>query len=388
MSGVLLHDTRRNIPEWAMDAVAGGAARGLIVNPFDSPPVSSNSPPREGAVIRVERVRQAEGLTFFDPCTHALTFATDFTSYGAWNLWREDSQPGALAEDSDRRWHIRRVFETQRELGLPLLAPTVEIQSPSSEDAQIALKLAEASVAGAEGAALVLPIVGTEGFWSSAADLDDFIAMLAQYQPAGWILTVVRGGSHYPARVSGAEIAGMCRTVRSLAAWGADVIVAYGDMAALPAVVAGASYVGSGWDISQRAFSRSAFQVPLGTEGGGWLQRITHKGLMAALRRNEARTLADADPPLSELLVPGVIPTAPRDVGERHFRILSEYIDELRAINDLEARVQRLQVLYRQAANRLAMVHAVVPLQERSHWVAGCLDGLNEFARQEGLDSA
>lgn len=63
-----------------------------------------------------------------------------------------------------------------------------------------------------------------------------------------------------PTGASSEEIFGLMRTTFALSQ-DRPVRVAYGDLAALPAVAAGAEAVGTGWDMRQRICAYQDFQV-------------------------------------------------------------------------------------------------------------------------------
>jgi hypothetical protein len=200
------------------------------------------------------------------------------------------------------------------------------------------------------------------------------------------MLTVTQPSQEYPPTLGAGAVAGLCRTVHALSLR-AGVHIAYGDLAALPAVAVGAAFVGSGWDLSQRVYAEDAFKRGDGGGGGG-SYRATHRGLLGALKGDEAAKLMAVDPDRSRRLLPGLLPKA-TDFNahwEHHLQCLSALIDHLWGESDAAQRVGRLHTLYEQAAIEFGEVVTLIgPLAaDWSQWVAPLAEGLNRHAADEG----
>ena len=86
------------------------------------------------------------------------------------------------------------------------------------------------------------------------------------------------------------EVHGICRTARSFGEE-ADVHVSHGDLAALPAIAAGATTLGTGWDLGQRVCGYSSYEARTTGDGGQWFQQATLEGLLSLMTRGEATLL-------------------------------------------------------------------------------------------------
>lgn len=85
-------------------------------------------------------------------------------------------------------------------------------------------------------------------------------------------------------KLPGREDSWVRRASPSAAALSQDrpVLIGHGDFAAIPAVAAGATRIGTGWDTRQRAFAYSdhAARPLVSTDGGSWYKRPTLEGLL------------------------------------------------------------------------------------------------------------
>lgn len=263
MSGVLIHDGRRiGHRKWCVDAISGGSADGVVLNPFATPRVAE--PRHPSAADLASAVRAASGEVVFDAMTHALflpgTNKRDF--YDAWELW--DPTGPTLAEQAQQLAHVERVFDRQSRVGAPPLAPTLQLKSPQSPDAQVVRDIAR--IARGLDRDCRQSLVGTRSFWASGAQLDAYVGSLAALRAPVWMITMANElvVDHVPDLTETEAFAGLCRTVHSLSLR-SRVIIAYGDFAALPAVAAGADTVGSGWDRAQRTFDPPGLPRRLGS---------------------------------------------------------------------------------------------------------------------------
>jgi hypothetical protein len=377
---LLIQDTaRNNLASWTEEAVAAGWARGAVISPFTSP---RNGGWKRPARDVVERMRAAGAEVFFDPETHALQMPAvgDFRYYDEWELWA--SQRGALNDEADFREHVRRVFGLQDDLGVPHLAPTMLLHSPQSATSQRVLELAQAAVE--QDPACRVSIAGDSTFWAGDAALDAHIGALAQLEPGGWWLTVVRSLAVLPVPAMPVEIHGLCRTARALSEQAA-VHISHGDLAGLPAIAAGAETLGTGWDPRQRACAYGSYAArDPDAEGGQWFTQATLAGLLSLLVRRDARILADRDPALATALLPGVVPPGPAEAWRHHAQVLSGLVAELGG--PPEQAYARLRERYTNARGQWPAVAAsLASANGMDAWVTPLLDGLEAFGRTEGF---
>ena len=297
---VLIEDSPRSFQVgWIAESANAGVASGAIVDPWASPFAHRGGPGVKPGIV--ERAREFKDLSipcWFDPMTHALQMpgVGDFRYYSEFDLW--GGPRGDLTDGFYRTEHVRRVFNMQTALASPHIAPTLLLHAGLSNDSTLALQLARASVE--QDPATVLSIAGSGSFWASVKDLDSHIGGLAVLRPAGWSLTFTRPSNGLPPDVTADEVFGLCRTVRALSEY-APVYVSHGDLAALPAVAAGAYAVGTGWDKRQRSVSYSDYV--LRTEGiGKWYIRPTLIGLLGTLSGAESALLETQAPELADWL--------------------------------------------------------------------------------------
>jgi hypothetical protein len=235
------------------------------------------------------------------------------------------------------------------------------------------------------GGGVHLTIAGSSTFWSATDTLDAHIGALAQLDVEGWFLVQARYDTAMPVPTSPDEVSGLCRTSRSLGE-GSFVHISHGDMAALPAIAAGASSIGTGWDTRQRvcAFASYVERPPSG-DGGGWFKRPTLRGLFGFLHRQHAELLRAGDSNLSTRLVPGPLPAdAAQESFEHHAEVLQGLVDELLALS-FEDRYRLLMTMYEtsEADWHLVSNHAPLP-SDQSAWISSFRDGLAQYGAEEG----
>ena len=235
--GVLIQDTGRGGKQtWARDDVVAGRADGIILSPFDTPP--ETIPYHCSARECIALVRDRGGRAFWDPSTHgAINLGSDdFSIYDRWRMFAPGSR--SLSSPADINAHTARCVDVQRDLAVPVVAPTVIVGGAESPEADLAVELAEATL-GRAGDALIHLVV-TPDLLASGAKLDAHVSRLADMQPTGWMLSVMRAVSTYPVVPAAREIEGYCRTIYSLTFSG-PVILGHADLAGLPGIAAGAS---------------------------------------------------------------------------------------------------------------------------------------------------
>ena len=377
---VLVEDSPRNLMSWIIAGHAAGVARGGILTPFATP--WDNKASRRGAREVAQGLRAASAEVHFDATTHALQMSGvgDFRYYDEYDLW--SGVRGDLSTPAARKDHVQRVFAVQDQLRAPHLAPTVLLHHGESETSKLALDLAEAAVE--IDASCQLSVAGSAPFWSSGYALDAHVGALAQLQPAGWSLTDVRPLMALPAQAAEEEVEGLCRTTRALSEY-APVHISHGDLASLPAVAAGASSIGSGWDQRQRvcAYSNYAPRDPGGSGGGAWYQRPTFRGLLGSLTPNEAAVLARQDGPRSTRLGP---PTpGPQEAYLHHLKVLTAVVSTLSGEADYERRYNLLLDEYAAASAEWPQVVTITDTAAgAAEWISTLEAGLRRYGVEEG----
>ena len=364
---ILIEDSPRNLLTWVERAVLEGVAGGAIFTPFASPLIARSY--RRDVGTSIDTIRGLDGRVFFDPTTHALQLPQvgDFRYYSEYDLW--PAQPGNLESAADRSDHVRRVFHLQDSFGVPHLAPTVLLHTPTSPASQRALDLSRTAVE--QDAACWLSIAGDDHFWGGDT-LDAHIGAMAQLEPKGWFLTVARSVGVLPVPAERREVAGLCRTARALSEF-ADVHISHGDLPGLPAIAAGGRSLGTGWDQRQRMFSYAHYlERDTGSEGGGWYDRPTLEGVLGLLKRPELEVLSGQDADLAARLVPGPIPVGIDGVFMHHVAVLRRTVEELLGRADPRSRYEALAARYNGA-------RAEWPEVER---LSGCRLGATEWIEE------
>jgi hypothetical protein len=379
---VMIEDTPRNtLAAWVREAIEAGVAQGAIVSPFSSPSVGNSYKPSGARTI--EQLHEVGASVWFDAATHALQMpgVGDFRYYDGWDLWGGDR--GDLSNAGLQRDHVSRVLEAQGALSCPPLGPTVLLQATGGRGLEIALRMAQQALAANENSRLT--IAGTPAFWGAADDLDTVVGAFAQFDTTGWVLTVARPTTDLPVAASPEEVAGICRTARSLVAFG-PVHISHGDLAGLPAVAAGATSVGTGSDSRQRVCAFTSYEArDPSAGGGGWFKRPTMQGLFALLSRGEAERLSNQDAALATRLLPGALhPDGGKEAFLHHAACLSRII-ELISGGDFQDRFLALDALYAAAlADWPPVAEAAGIASAAALWVAPLRNGLRRYATSEG----
>jgi hypothetical protein len=387
MSGVLIHDGRRiGHRKWCVDAVSGGSADGVVLNPFATPRVAE--PRHPSASELAQAVRGAKGEVVFDAMTHALflpnTNRRDF--YDAWELW---GPAGANLDGAAHQLsHVERVFDRQTQVSGPHLAPTLQLQSPQSPNACVARDLAR--VARGLDRECWQSLVGTRSFWSAGPHLDAYVGSLAALRAPVWMITVANElvVDHVPDLTDTAAFAGLCRTVHSLSLR-SRVIVAYGDFAGLPAVAAGADTVGSGWDRAQRTFDPLAFRVDSDPGIRIPASYVTQGRLNSVLRRDTAEAIERWDAARARTIRGGPMPPSDQAQRMHHLLQLRSAVEQIIAAGSRQDRVDELRNRYRAAAaaydSLIADLRPVVREADKTAWAVNPASALEAYARSEGL---
>lgn len=375
-----LEDTaRNNLASWAEVAHQRGLVSVATVSPF-STPRNATTYKQSGRQV-VQRLQAAGLAVYFDPTTHALQMPNvgDLRYYADWDLW--GGMVGSLGTHAERVDHVRRVFEIQDALGVPHLAPTILLHSAQSTTSQRALELAEAAVT--EDPTCILSVAGDSAFWSAGLALDAHVGALAQLVPSAWVVTVVRSDALLPVRAAAEEVHGLCRSVRSFSEDG-PVRVAHGDLAALPAVVAGATSVGTGWDPRQRVCAYASYaERDTGGDGGQWFVQTTFRGLVSLLKRADAQVVEAQNPALAARLVPGPVPPGPSEAFLHHATVLNDLVGGL--IPGGRAAYTALLDIYADAAAEWPTVaREIGGSSQADAWFRELRRGLELFGSTEG----
>ena len=163
------------------------------------------------------------------------------------------------------------------------------------------------------------------------------------------------------------------------------VRVAFGDLAALPAVAAGAEAIGTGWDLRQRICAYQDFEEREGDQtGGGWYQRPTLLGLMGGLSNGEYSILESESAVLAGRLTPGTIGPKAEQAFAHHASLLTQIVEELEVLTG-RPRVEALRERYTTARPEWPEVRRITGAKIGSdRWIKPFLDGLDAFMASEG----
>jgi hypothetical protein len=377
---IYLHDSgRAGRLSWLVDAVMGGVASGIVLNAFETP--ASSMPRRPSAARTIAELEDAGASVILDPATHAtLAPGTDkFAVYNTWSFWPDGER--SLATSARLRVHVETVVAAQQRLNLTPLAPTVSLDASVGRSAEHVLEMA--SHAATLDRSVGIAICGTPAFWSQGRPLDDFVGAIAQLRPQWVALSVFRPSLAYPPpTATREEVAGLCRTTDSLSRR-SRVIVFNGDLVSLPAVAAGASAIGTGWDLRQRLLAPDAFRVA--TTEARAAQRITVEGLYAVLKRREIEQLERADRTRLLQLVPGEYPRTQAGQWAHHHAVMKRLTDRISNGRTARERTVALIESYRVAGTAFADVQPMArPDTTPAMWLTAPRLGLRDYAVSEG----
>ncbi len=370
---------------WIANAHAAGSTTGAVLTPWASPYIHRGGPGlKPGIGNRVRELRDAGVTVWFDATTHALQMpgVGDFRYYAEFNLW--GGPIGDLTHDAYRREHVRRVFRHQSELATPLVAPAPLLPSGLNNISTLALETSRVALELEPTARLTIAGVGT--FWSDGRDLDAHVGALAALAPEGWFISFVQPDNELPPKLTADEVYGICRTVRALSEY-APVHVSHGDFAALPAVAAGATTVGTGWDKRQRVVSFTDYVERAESTGqASWYERPTLLGLLGTLdKKSHGALLEQQDAALATQL--GGLPPVPgpKEAFRHHVARLDTAIRQIQDAGSYRQRYEELDRMYVEAATNWAAVRVAIGVQDRtSTWVTAHQQGLRMYARSEG----
>ncbi len=382
MSLMIEDSPRSHMTGWINGAVTSGHAVGAVISPWATPFQHHPGPGRKPSAIARTSNLQGSGVeVIFDPMTHVLQMSGigDFRYYREYDLWA--GPEGDLSNQALIEGHVDKVFALQDSLNVIHCAPTVLLHSGLETMSVVALNVAREAIR--RDPAAILTVAGTAPFWASGAALDAHIGALAALDPSRWVLTVVRPETDLPVSAV-EEVHGLCRTTRALSE-SAPVHISHGDLAALPAVAAGAITVGTGWDQRQRvcAYGHYGARDP-DAGGGGWFQRPTLRGLLGLITPNEAIVLNARNPQLVAHL--GGLPApGAREAFDHHVATLSAVVDAIVAEPEWEDKYRVLAALYDAARAEWPRVRQEVTTSHGSQeWIDGLAAGLDLYARTEG----
>ncbi|MCO7204249.1 hypothetical protein NH287_12225 [Microbacterium sp. CnD16-F] len=371
---------------WIGEAVTAGTATGAVITPWASPYIHRGGPGlKPGVGNRVRELRDAGVPVWFDATTHALQMpgVGDYRYYSEFNLW--GGPVGDLTQDAYRREHVRRVFKHQEELSAPFIAPAPLLPSGLNNVSTLALETAKVALELQSSARLTIAGVGS--FWSDGRDLDAHIGALASLDPSsGWFISFVQPDNDLPPKLTADEVYGICRTVRALSEY-APVHVSHGDFAALPAIAAGATTVGTGWDKRQRVVAFTDYARRAESTGvASWYERPSLVGLLGTLdRKADGALLAQQDATLTARL--GGVPSVPGPKPSflHHVAQLDAAVKRVQAAGAYQSRYEELDTMYTEASRNWAAVRAATGLPDRSAmWVTPFQQGLRMYGQSEG----
>lgn len=381
MTDLLIHDSGRSGKVgWTTQLVEAGDAAGFIVSPWETPPVAA--PRRPSAESLAAGLKNTGARVLFDPESYGV-FLRGANRRGIYNEWRLWPGRGPRKDMASFSAHVERVVEIQESLDVPFLAPTIGLEAPVGDDADLVIDVFAHMRSLAGDAGWIAALVGTPSFWSSGRELDAYIGRVATLRPHAVVMSILRATGRYPwIDLTPEEIAGVCRTTRSLSTRMA-VIVGRSDFAGLPAVAAGASGIGTGWDLKQRVLSGDLFRTDPGVRRPS--QRVSHRGLFASLKRQEAERLRAGNAELSARLVPGDLPLGFNGQWRHHLAVLAGLAADVGGGGPIADRVAWLHERYAEAANDFVEVARYArPLEAtESQWLAPLADGLRIFADAE-----
>lgn len=373
---IYLHDSGRSGKlTWAAGMIQGGVANALVLSPFETPQTPTKLRPTASQAVST----LSKAHTLFEAGTHLLSVKTNKTiHYDTWKLWSGTKQLGSLKALLE---HVERTLNHQAALGVRSWAPTLCLNHPADPAAPLAIAMAEAALK--RDPNCIIALAGTGPFWATRSAIDWIVGELANLQPKTIALTSTVDSSAYPVPTSGFSIAGMCRTALSFSLR-STVWINNGDLAALPMVAAGASGVGTGWDLTQRLANPATLVKK--KAGGRNQERLTFRNLIAVLRGAEPNLLETADPKLYKALIPGQAPVGQTAAWQAHLETVGLLVDALTSAGSTANRVAALRQKYAVAKTEFAKVQAKVTLSAGyDEWIKSFSDGLDLFAIEEGL---
>ncbi|OHU77922.1 hypothetical protein BKG84_05490 [Mycobacteroides chelonae] len=367
--------------------MSSGFADGIIATPFSTPRIAEDRHPN--AATLADDMQDLSSTFVFDPMTHArlLPSTNKLEFYDQWDLWPTGDMD--LSKVSTRTAHVERVFQVQASLQAPSLAPTVQLSTPVSSEATIALDIGRIASGLAPGTWQSL--VGTRQFWASGPDLDGYVGSLATLRAKVWVVTVANEVviDSEPDLTDVAAFVGLCRTVRSLSRR-SRVIVGYSDYAGLPAVAAGADTVGTGWHRAQKTFDPKASSFHIDSDPGIRRQAeyVTQGNIHAILRRDTADQIVKWNSAQADVIRGGPLPPSANLERMHHLNQLQKVVHDINACNPGRDRYVALRDRYAVADTHFNALISGVPAVRRHDkevWRDAMSDVLEAYAAGEGF---
>lgn len=380
-----IEDSPRSLSGWIIDAVVAGHATNAVFTPWATPLVHRGGPGKKPSIANIAEKLRGAGVSFwFDATTQALQMpgVGDYRYYDEYNLW--GGPRGDLSQHPYRRGHVERVFQRQRELGAPYLAPTLLLPSGLNNLSTLALETAKTALDLQPATWLTISGIGT--LWGDGRDLDAHIGAMSALCPEGWFVSLVQPQSELPPRLTAEEVFGICRTVRALSEY-APVHISHGDFAALPAVAAGATSVGTGWDKRQRVVSYKDYGPRSEKPGSAqWYKHPAFLGLLGTLPVKEGELMEQQAPALTNRL--GGLPTPPeaKYYYLKHASQLNAAVQQIKGAGaDFKKRFDELDDMYSKATRNWKAVQVSTGIPDRSTlWIEPYHEGLRLYAKSEG----
>ncbi len=382
MKNVILSDTGKNIVTRAVEEAASGRIGGVLLSAPLTPPARRDGRgkrDREHMGRCVDEITDAGADVMLDALTHIVTHpaVTPGPIYDSWELW-SPGHFGRLDTRARRRDHVDRVVNAQSGAGVVTLGPTLCLDSPAGTAADRCRDLAELTMSANDESWLT--VAGTSSFWGAGPALDAYAGALLQLRPSGVVLAVVRPNASYPASgVTAAEVSGLARTTKTASSRG-PVLVSHGDLAALPAMAAGAAGISSGFDVRQRVLSPASFRP---AKGGSYSFRVSFPGLLSAFTRADSRRLFEADSTAAQALADGPIPSDEKAAYRRHFGLLQSILSDLDALADDRERAYYVRDLYARTVAPWSTL-ATRPQAGRTEWIDSFQVGHETYIADEG----
>lgn len=331
-------------------------------------------------------VRNVAGEVVFDAMTHArlLPRTNKLDHYDTWELW--GSEGAGLDTPQRRLQHIERVFERQRELRAPYLAPTMQLDMPQT--AATNHVIATALTAKGLQHDCWQSLAATRSFWRTGHRLDDFVGRLASLRAPVWVITVTNElVMDSTLDVSdAAAFAGLCRTIHSLSER-SRVILTYADFAGLIGVAAGADTIGTGWDRAMRVFDPNAFHIASDDTIRIPASYVTQGGLTAVLRRDTADAIERWNRDMAAVIRGGPMPASDQVERVHHLTVLRDLITAINTQVDRRSRVQRLRHQYDSAGQYfdtlIGALPRIVQPSDKRIWRDSPLEALRAYAVDE-----
>ena len=239
--------------------------RGLIVSPRDETPDNAAS------LIASIATDFPDSVRLFDPLFHAgmVTPANDgklsYYNYYRPNLTRRD-----FIGTARYAGYAADVLGYQYGLDVSaIVSPTIELVTFGDSSAQIALQLADASIAHharqTDDRPLLISFLINENALGNRDDLDSFLDEITLMDPSGFYVVMNRASSTHKPLIEPDCLASLMYLVYIMRVVnGFDVYCGYSDLIGLPLHAAGATSTACGWAGTLRRFTFQRFRTSTG----------------------------------------------------------------------------------------------------------------------------